>query len=80
VEVPEMDTMTLANLLNDLRDLQSDKDRVESELTDKAEEISQAQYDLENMFNELEDAISTLESLDVDAMMNAVDEAQRLVD
>lgn len=75
-----MDTATLANLLNDLRDLQSDKDRVESELTDKADEISQAQYDLENMFNELEDAISTLESLDVDAMMNAVDEAQRLID
>ena len=75
-----MDTATLANLLNDLRDLQSDKDRVESELTDKADEISQAQYDLENMFNELEDAISTLESLDIDAMMNAVDEAQRLVD
>ena len=75
-----MDTATLANLLNDLRDLQSDNDRVESELTDKADEISQAQYDLENMFNELEDAISTLESLDVDAMMNAVDEAQRLID
>ena len=75
-----MDTATLANLLNDLRDLQSDKDRVESELTDKADEISQAQYDLENMFNELEDAIITLESLDVDAMMNAVDEAQRLID
>ena len=75
-----MDTATLANLLNDLRDLQSDKDRVESELTDKADEISQAQYDLENMFNELEDAISTLESLDVDAMMNTVEEAQRLID
>ena len=51
-----MDTATLANLLNDLRDLQSDKDRVESELTDKADEISQAQYDLENMFNEVEAA------------------------
>ena len=75
-----MDTVTLANLLNDLRDLQSDKDRVESELTDKIDEIQSAQYDIENVFNELEDAISTLESLDVDAMMNAVDEAQRLVD
>ena len=75
-----MNSTDLVNLLTDLRDLQGDKERVESDLSDKADEISQAQYDLENMFNELEDAISTLESLDVDAMMNAVDEAQRLID
>ena len=75
-----MDTATLANLLNDLRDLQSDKDRVESELTDKADEISQAQYDLETNFNELEEAISALENLDIDTMTSAIEEAENLVD
>jgi len=75
-----MDSATLNSLLDGLRDLQNDKDNAASRLSEKKEEIETAEYDLENMFDELESAISTLDGLDIDAMMTAVDEAERLID
>jgi len=75
-----MDSSILANLLNDLNDLKYEKENVESKLSDKLDEIQSAQYYLETNFNELEDAISALESLDIDTMTSAIEEAENLVD
>ena len=75
-----MDSSILANLLNDLNDLKYEKENVESKLSDKLDEIQSAQYDLETNFNELEEAISALENLDIHTMTSASEEAENLVD